>query len=193
MNINKRDILKIRNPKIKYPVIDEIKKRFSPRHFTNEMIPNRILNSIFEAARHAPSGRNYQPWYYYFTNKGSRAYKKIISSLPESNHWAKTASTLIVACYEPKHEGLDNEYALYDLGASVLSLILQAQHYGYYARQIGHFDKEKLSLDLNIGKVKKPFIIIVIGKIGDYKNIEKLYLEKEIKDHPKKNKIFEII
>ena len=83
--ITAEDIIKIRKPKIHYPVIEPIAHRFSPRHFLNEKIPDDILNSIFEAARHAPSGRNYQPWYYYWADKDSASYEKIVSCLPESD------------------------------------------------------------------------------------------------------------
>lgn len=59
-----KDIFKIRKPRPRHPVINEIKNRFSPRHFSSTPIPDEHIDSIFEAARFAPSGWNFEPWYF---------------------------------------------------------------------------------------------------------------------------------
>ena len=43
-------------------VSDAIKKRFSARAFTNEVISKETLAEILESAKYAPSGVNSQPW-----------------------------------------------------------------------------------------------------------------------------------
>ncbi|PIP14715.1 hypothetical protein COW98_04230 [Candidatus Roizmanbacteria bacterium CG22_combo_CG10-13_8_21_14_all_35_9] len=189
MKISAKEIIDIRKPRLRYPVIKPIADRFSPRHFSSEKIPEKDLNSIFEAARLAPSGHNYQPWYFYWTENNSSSFKKIVSCLPQSNYWAKTAAVFIIACYLPVVEGERNPYALYDLGASVMSLVLQAQHLEYYARQIGNCDTEKLRKLFNLNKDHQPFVVIAFGKLGNYKNIEEVYLQKDIQSHPKKTQI----
>ncbi len=183
------EIIKIRKPQVRFPVIQPIADRFSPRHFSSEKIPIKVINSIFEAARLAPSGHNYQPWYFYWTKNTDKTFEKIVSCFPQSNYWAKTAAVFIVACYLPKNEGEDNPFALYDLGAAVISLLLQAQSLGYYARQIGNCDTKKLKELLNFNKDHKPFIVIALGKIGDYSNIEEIYLKKDSQQHIKKTDI----
>jgi nitroreductase len=183
------EIIKIRKPKTHYPVIQPIADRFSPRHFSSEKISKKNLNSIFEAARLAPSAHNYQPWYYYWTKKESQSYKKIIDCLPESNYWAKTAAVFIIACYIPIIDGKQDHYALYDLGASVMSLILQAQHLGFYTRQIGNCNTKKLKELLNLNKDHQPFVVIALGKIGDYSKIEEIYLKKDSQPNIKKTDI----
>lgn len=187
--INADEIIKIRKPQICYPVIRPIANRFSPRHFSDKKIPNKIINSIFEAARLAPSGHNYQPWYFYWTRNTNDTFEKIISCFPQSNYWAKTAAVLIIACYLPTIDGKRDPYALYDLGASVMSLILQAQHLGFYARQIGNCDTKKLKKLLNLNKDHKPFTVVALGKIGDYSKIEKIYLKKDSQFNIKKTNI----
>lgn len=189
MKITAQDIIKIRKPKTRYPVIKPIANRFSPRHFSSEKISQEYLNSIFEAARLAPSGHNYQPWYFYWTRNADKTFKKIISCFPESNYWAKTAAVFIVACYLPIIDGKRDKYALYDLGAAVMSLILQAQHLGFYARQIGNCNTKKLKELLNLNKDQKPFVIVAVGKIGDYSEIEETYLKKDSQPNIKKTNI----
>ena len=189
MKITAEDIIKIRKPKTRYPVIQPIADRFSPRHFSSEKISEKDVNSIFEAARLAPSGHNIQPWFYYWTRNTDKSFEKIISCFPESNYWAKTAAVFIVACYLSTDEGKRNPYALYDLGASVMSLILQAQHLGFYGRQIGNCNIKKIKKLLNLNKEHRSFVVIALGKIGDYSKAEEIFLKKDITLFEKKTNI----
>lgn len=190
MKITAKDIIKIRKPKIRYPVIQPIVDRFSPRHFSKDDPPaGGDLNSIFEAARLAPSGHNYQPWYFYWTRNTDKTFEKIISCLSKTNLWARTAPILIIACYLKVVDGNPNKYSLYDLGASVMSLVLQAQKKNYYARQMALFNRNKLIKLLNINKNHHPYIIIALGKIGDYSNAEEIYLKKDFRSNIKRTDI----
>ena len=83
-----QEIVNKRTPKTLHNLIGSISQRFSPRVFSSHRIPDKHLEIIFEAARLAPSGRNNQPWFYYWIKKGSRLYKKLESCIPERNSWA---------------------------------------------------------------------------------------------------------
>jgi len=185
--ISNNAILKVRKPKPRYPVIKEIEERFSPRFFSNKPVKQEDLNSIFEAARWAPSGHNHQPWHFFYTKKGSTSYNYLFPALNKYNQsWAKTAPLLILACALIKDEKGQNPFAFYDLGASVICLILQAQSLGYYARQMGLFDEEKVKKIFKLNKNLEPFVIIALGKIGDYKNASKEIVEMELDPRPRK-------
>ena len=67
-----------------------------------------------------------------------------------------------------------------------MSLVLQAQYLGYYCRQMGDFNKNKLIKLLNINKTNNPFVIIALGKLGDYKNINDRLLKRELDPRPRK-------
>jgi nitroreductase len=149
------------------------------------------LKIIFEAARWTPSAHNRQPWYFYYAEKGTNPYKILFSTLNEYNQsWTKTAPILILACSITKDEQGDNPFAFYDLGASVISLILQAQSLGYYVRQMALFDKEKVKKFFKLGENFEPFIIIALGKIGDYITAPKEIVEMEIDPRPRKTDWF---
>ncbi|MFH1608961.1 MAG: nitroreductase family protein [Patescibacteria group bacterium] len=184
--INTKKIIEFKKTRLKFPITEELATRFSPRFFKEDKIDSRILDSIFEAARWAPSAYNYQPWYFYWTQKNSAFYKKIFSCLSERNEWAKTAPVFVVACYLKKREGHINKFAQYDLGSSTMSIITQAQSLGIYARQMGLFNKEKLQSFLKISRDYVPFVVIAIGKIGDYKKIDKNLLERELQKRTRK-------
>lgn len=181
----KQEIIKIRKPQPDYPVMEEINNRFSPRYFSDDKIKLRDINSIFEAARFTPSGWNFQPWYFYWAEKGSKSYNKIISCLPKYNRFAKTAPVLVIGCLIKQSKG-EKAYYRHDLGAAVMSLVFQAQHLGYYSRQMGKFYSHKLKKTFNLNNDHHPFVVIAIGKIGDYKNIDSKLLKRELELKPRK-------
>ncbi|OGH06130.1 MAG: hypothetical protein A2W22_04475 [Candidatus Levybacteria bacterium RBG_16_35_11] len=182
-------IFKIHLPKPKYKVIKEIATRWSPRFYSEEKIPQKDINSIFEAARWAPSGRNKQPWYFYHAQKPTEGYKKLFETLdPYNQNWAKTAPLLILACVDLKNQP---KYGEYDLGQATFSLVIQARHLGYYSRQMALFDKKKVKQIFKLGKNIEPYIIIAIGEIGDYKKASKQIIDYELDPRPRKSKICE--
>ena len=183
-------ILKVRKPNPKHRIINEIANRWSPRFFSAEPVPREHLDTMFEAARWAPSAHNYQPWQYFFALKGTTTYDKLLSTLNNYNQsWAQTAPVLILACAITKAGGKVNRFAVYDLGASVISFILQAQSLGYYSRQMGLFDKEKIREYFRLKKELDPFVVIALGKIGNYTNASKEIIETELDPRPRKQNI----
>jgi len=187
-DVNK--ILKIHLPRSKYKVISEIAKRWSPRHYSDKKISEKHLDIIFEAARWTPSAHNDQPWYFYYAHKGTTAYNKLFSTLDEYNQeWAKTVPLLIVACAMTTNARGKNIYAFYDLGASVISLILQAQSLGYYSRQMALFDKEKVKEFFKLGKSYEPYVVIAMGHLGDYDKADKKIIDYELDPRPRKSNI----
>ncbi len=180
-------IIKIHQPRPKYKIISEIAKRWSPRHYSDEKIPSEHMDVIFEAARWSPSAHNRQPWYFYFAEKGTDVHNKLFSTLDEYNQsWAKSAPLLILACAITTNVEGKNRYAFYDLGAAVLSFILQAQSLGYYSRQMALFDKQKVKRFFKLEKNSEPYVVIAMGKIGDYKNASKQVLDYEYSPRPRK-------
>ena len=187
--INTKEIIKFKKTKLKFPIIKYLGTRFSPRFFKDEKVDSRIINSMIEAGRWAPSAYNHQPWYFYWTSQGSIAYKNVFFSLSDRNQWAKTAPVLMVGCYLKEREGKTNVFAQYDLGSSVMSMIAQAQSLGVYTRQMGLFDHKKLQQLLNIPKEYEPFIVLAVGKIGDYTKIDQELLDKELQKRERKTTI----
>lgn len=186
-----KDILSIHLPQPRYNILKEISQRWSPRFYSDKKIPFNHIQRIFEAARFTPSGHNYQPWYFYYTKKGAESYQKLFSTLDKYNQsWAGTAPILILACAVTKNKDGKNPFAYYDLGAAVLSLILQSQSLGYFARQMGLFDKDKVKKIFKLDKILDPYIIIALGKIGDYHKAPQNIIGLEIDPRPRKTDIF---
>jgi len=188
------DVVKVRTPQPRFPVLKTIAKRFSPRIFGTDSIPEDHIRSIFEAARWTPSGRNNQPWFFYSVKKGTASYEKIKLCIPNRNGWALSAPLIIIAYYSPTEpQGTLNKWAQYDLGAAVISLILQAQELGYYSRQIGSFDLEETKKQFPIETPYIPLTLIAMGKIGtekEYSEYEKTYTEKDLTPTGRKDIVY---
>lgn len=75
----------IKIAKTDHPVLETIKKRWSPRAFTDEVVREEKLNSAFEAARWAASSSNEQPWEYFYATKGTPGWDKLFDCLVEGN------------------------------------------------------------------------------------------------------------
>lgn len=192
-----KQVIEARKPKTNLPVISPIHERFSPRVFSQIEIPNEHIEIVLEAARLAPSARNLQPWKFFLIKRTNDVYNKLEGSIPERNLWCRQASLFIIATYDPTepNDG-KNKWCQYDLGAACMSLILQAQELGYYSRQIGSFDAEKLKVDLKIEDPYIPFVIIAMGKMGteeDYKAAQNEIVNKDLMQWDRKDSIYEEI
>ena len=185
-------LIKIKESKTNLPINPVFKKRFSPRVFSSDKVKNKDLVIIFEAVRFTPSSYNRQPWYFYVAKKGTKFFEKLAGFLVKSNNWAKKATVLILACYIEKDDFGKNNYAQYDLGQAVATLVYQAQDLGYYSHQMAGFDKKKAK---NIVKNKNhiPWVMIALGKLGNYEKADEEILKKDFKKVERKKDIFSII
>lgn len=193
MKITTQQVSDLKKPQLKTNVIDVLKKRFSPRVFSDEKVEDDGLNSLVEAARWTPSSNNRQPWFFYISQRGSKGFQKIFNCLSESNYWAKNASHLIIGCYLDEDENGKNSYAQYDLGQAVMSLVIQAQSLGYYSHQMGGFNKDLVKESLTIKTPFYPWVVIAVGKIGDYSKADQILVDKDNKERTRKEEISQLI
>ncbi len=130
------------------PILDVIQQRRSRRAYSTEGIANEKIQSLFEAARWAPSSVNEQPWIYLYATKDQPAlWNKIFDSVNDSNKiWAQHAPLLIVSLVRKNFIRNDrpNLSARYDLGAANAFLSLQAAHLGLNVHQMGGFSPDRV-------------------------------------------------
>ena len=145
-------------------------ERWSPRSFLSEPLPGNHIQSLFEAARWAPSCYNEQPWMFiYATSPEDR--DRFLGALVEKNRiWAAKAPVLAFALARKRFEegGRENRHACFDTGAAWMSLALQARKIGLYAHAMAGFSQEKAYDILCVSKDQYDIIAaIAIGKKGD--------------------------
>ena len=81
------------NPTVHQLILHEIqRRRRSPYAFSSQPIAQELVRGLFEAARHAPSSFNEQPWRFVVARKDldPRTFGKFVEALVESNQrWAR--------------------------------------------------------------------------------------------------------
>jgi nitroreductase len=153
------------------PVLKVIENRRSRRAYSNEPVEAEKIQSLFEAARWAPSSVNEQPWVYLYATKDQpELWHKIFEALnPNNQVWAKDAYLLVVSLSRKNftRNGLINNSAKYDLGAANAFLSLQAVELGLNVHQMGGYNPETARKNLNIPEAFDLNVIIAIGYPGD--------------------------
>ena len=139
---------------LEMPVLETILERRSGRAFSDRSIESEKIQSLFEAARWAPSSSNEQPWTYIYATKGQpELWGRLFDALVEGNRiWAEKAPLLILSMVRKNFIWNDkpNGSASYDLGAANALLSLQATHLGLNVHQMGGFDRERARVNLNV-------------------------------------------
>src|SRR6185295_17472540 len=134
-----------------HPIHDLLKRRWSPRAFSDQPIEAETLRMLFEAARWAPSSNNEQPWRFIVAKKDSETeWNRFLDCMVEGNRkWAYRAPVLIlsVASLNFDEDSAPNRHAFYDTGMAVENLVLQATALGRSAHQMAGFDGEKARAD----------------------------------------------
>lgn len=152
-------------------VMEVIKKRRSRRAYENRPVEPEKIESLFEAARWAPSSVNEQPWIYLYATKDQPAlWQKIFDALNDGNKvWAKHAPLLIVSMVRKRflRDDLPNRSAHYDVGAANAFLSLQATVLGLNVHQLGGFHEGTLVENLSVPEDYEPVTVIAVGYPGE--------------------------
>ncbi|RLD60181.1 MAG: nitroreductase [Bacteroidetes bacterium] len=182
--------------KTNYDIHPLLKKRWSPRAFSEKPVEKEKLQSIFEAVRWSPSASNEQPWAFIIGKKGDETYDGIMSTLVEFNQiWSQFAPVLILSCARKdliKGDG-ENFSRMYDVGQAVAYLSFQAASEGLYVHQMTGFDAGKTNKLFHVPDNFEAVSVIAVGYIGDPKilhpNLEKMEYADRIRK-PLKEFIF---
>ena len=150
------------------PIHALLQRRWSPRAFADRMVEPEQLQSLFEAARWAPSSNNEQPWHFIVGIKADpSAHDRLVACLKEGNRkWAFRAPVLIlsVARLNFEDEGTPNRHAWHDTGMAALSLCLQATALRLVTHQMAGFEIEKARTDLGIPAGYEPVAMIAVAR-----------------------------
>lgn len=171
-------------------VLPVFHERWSPRAFSDREVSRESLSKVFEAARWAASSSNEQPWRFIVGLRGSETYENIRKSLAGFNQqWAPMAPVLIVGAANSKfsRNGVENRFALYDLGAAASYMSLQAASMGLATHQMGGFDQVKARELLGI---PADYVIGSVIALGYQDDPEKLadaaLIERELAPRQRK-------
>jgi nitroreductase len=154
-----------------YPIQDLLRRRRSPRAFSDRPVEQEKLGSLFEAARWAPSSFNEQPWSFVVaTKQNATAYDRLLSVLTDKNKlWAHQAPVLMLSVAKSAFDDdkEPNRHAFHDVGQAIADLTVQATALGLAVHQMAGFHVEKARELLAIPAGHDPVAMVAIGYPGD--------------------------
>jgi len=167
-----------------FPVYDFIAERWSPRAFSDKPVAPDVLQSLFEAARWAPSSSNEQPWAYIVATKtDAENFAKLVSVLvPFNVTWAQHAAVLALAVAELSFakNGTPNRNAQYDVGAASAWLTVEAISRGLFVHQMAGYDHDKARQVFGIPAGWEPIAAMAIGYPGDPDSLPQPLRDREV-------------
>lgn len=171
-----------------FPIKALFMKRWSPRAFTSEVMPETDLLTMLEAARWAPSSSNLQPWRFSYALRDTPDWDRYVGFLMEGNQiWAKNAGALVIAISKthnassPEAEARFNPSHSFDTGAASLAFQLQAIKLGYHAHPMGGIFKDKIKLELAIPQEGYGVeAAIAVGKIAPKETLPEPLRSREL-------------
>jgi len=169
---------------VDHPIEEILKRRWSPRAFSDRIVERDKLQRMFEAARWAASSFNEQPWSFIVATKEKPdEYAALLSCLTEKNQqWARRAPVLMVSVAKLNFEknGKPNRHAFHDVGMAVSNLIVQATGLGLYVHQMAGFSVETVRETYGVPEGFEPVAAIAIGYPDDPNILAEQFRQQEV-------------
>jgi nitroreductase len=162
-------------------VIEAIKNRRSIRQYKSDLVDDKTLQAVLEAARWAPSWKNTQCWRFIVV-RDSNIKAEIANCLIKSKRGdivvdnggstaIKQAPVLIIACAELGKSGLNagefatdkGDWYMFDTALAMQNLVLTAHSLGLGTVHLGLFDAKKVSEILG---VPEGFCVVSMTPLG---------------------------
>jgi nitroreductase len=168
----------------RYPIHELIRKRWSPRSFSDRPVEPDKLLQLLEAARWAPSCFNEQPWAFIVSGRDDpETYGRLLACLTERNRsWAGRAPVLMlsVAKLHFEQDGKPNRFALHDVGLAIGNLVLQATAMDLFVHQMAGFSIDRARASFGIPESHEPVAMIALGYRGDPADLPEAFREREV-------------
>jgi len=154
-----------------YPVLEVIRRRWSPYLFADGPVEAEKLRALFEAARWSASSFNEQPWRFLVaTRDDAPAFERALGCLVEANQaWAKHAPVLLLALSRDAFtkNGKPNRVSQHDLGLAMAQLTLQATALDLHVHQMAGIDPERVCRAYDVPEGFTPLTAAAIGYAGE--------------------------
>ncbi len=153
-----------------FPILDQLRDRWSPRAFSSRPVPPESVRSFLEAARWAPSCFNAQPWRFIIaTRETDSEFQSAVSCLVEGNQkWAQHAPFLLFAIARMNFEnGKENRHALYDTGQAMALLSVQATTLGLFVHQMAGIVQDQIQQIYGLPEGYEAVCAAAIGYYGE--------------------------
>lgn len=155
--------------------------RWSTRAFSSRPLTQSEIDTLFEAARWAPSASNSQPWLFLYATDGPE--RALFDSLlrPGNQTWAGAAPLLVfIAAQKGNDEGRVFRTGQFDTGAAWMSIAIQANRMGLFTHAMAGILIEDVHDKLNLPRDKFDVLAgLAIGHYGDPSDLPEELQERE--------------
>ncbi|HEY6880045.1 MAG TPA: nitroreductase family protein [Polyangiales bacterium] len=157
-------------------------ERWSRRAIDERPLQRELIDTLFEAARWAPSANNLQPWLFIYASEPA-SLERARALLKETNlRWASKAPLLVFVFARKRHPetGAPLRTAQFDTGAAWQSLALQAHKLGLSTRAMGGIHHERTYAAFGVPEAEfESMAAIAIGYPGPRESLPPDLHEKE--------------
>jgi nitroreductase len=180
-----------------HPVHELIRRRWSPRTFSDREVEPETIRSLLEAARWAPSSFNEQPWRFVVaTSRDPEAHERMVEMLVEGNQrWAADAPVLMISFAKTDFDktGKPNAHARHDVGQAAAQLTLEALDRGLFVHQMAGIHDDAIVDTYDVPEAFEPVAGFAIGYPGDPDDLPDDLAESERSErsrHPQSEIVF---
>ena len=148
-------------------VFEAIKNRRSIRDFEGKAVSEEQVGMLIDAARHAPSAGNIQPWELVIVRELRVKHQLSVAALNQT--FIEEAPVVIVVCANESRSGQGygsrgvSLYCIQDTAAATENMLLAACAMGLGTCWVGAFREEMVRKALNTPSNVRPVAIIPIG------------------------------
>ena len=147
-------------------VMDAIRKRYSCRSYENRPVPENLLDELLEAARLAPSARNFQDWRFVVVTEPQR--RQELCRLAIRQDFAQHAPVIIVACgIKPYVMRCGQRISPIDVAIAIEHMVLTAAARGLGTCWLGAFKPHAVRRVLGIPSHIEIVDLLAVGWPAD--------------------------
>ena len=145
---------------------EAIKGRRSIRAFKPQDVPEETVEKLIDAARHAPSAGNIQPWEFVIARKPETK-KKLAQAAHQA--FVEEAPVVIVVCADENRSSMgygvrgETLYCIQDTAAAIQNILLTAYSFGLGTCWIGAFNESEAKAALRTPDGIRPVAMIPVG------------------------------
>ncbi|MDX1492873.1 MAG: nitroreductase family protein [Longimicrobiales bacterium] len=158
------------------PLDEGIRKRWSPRAFSDREVGEEELRILVEAARWAPSSYNEQPWRFIVARRSDAdEFRRMLGCLKEQNReWASGAPVLMLTVAKEVFErnGKENRHAFHDVGLAMGNLLNQATEMEIYVHQMAGIHPDRAREEYDIPDGYAVVAGVALGYLGDPEQLD---------------------
>jgi len=152
------------------PILKLLRARWASRSISPDPLPEGTIQELIEAVQMTPSCFNNQPWRFLFL-ESPEALAKGREALSEGNQaWANRAPLLVFGYTRQEDDCVlpdGRVYHQFDLGMSVMNLILSATSHKLVARPMAGFNPAHVREVFGLDQEDHPLVAVAIGELSE--------------------------